>query len=96
MKKIVIISLLVCLCVCLCSCGSSSRSSSSNYDYSPEYYQNAFESCHSTQEHKQAIYSYDLNNDNYLSEYELELFAKAHPRFVNDKPFVAWAETRLG
>ena len=38
---------------------------------------------------------YDLNNDNYLSEYELELFAKAHPRFINDKQFVAWVESQL-
>ncbi len=68
-----------------------------NYnDYDSDYIQNAFESCHSTAEHIQAIYSYDINNDNYLSEYELELFAKAHPRFVQDKVFMQWVDSHLG
>lgn len=65
--------------------------SSNGYDYydSPDYYQNTYESCHSTYEHKQAIYSYDLNDDNYLSEYEIDLFLQAHPNVFNDKQFVA-------
>ena len=95
MKRTVATLLLLCLCVCLCSCSNSSNSSGNDFNDSPEYYQNAFESCHSTYEHKQALYSYDINNDNHLSDYELELFAKAHPRFVNDKQFVAWVEDHL-
>lgn len=79
------------------SLGKTNGSSGTDYDYldDPNYYQNTFESCHSTYEHKQALYSYDINSDNYLSEYELELFAKAHPRFVQDKAFVAWVESML-
>jgi len=42
--------------------------------------------------HKQALYSYDLNNDNYISEYELALFSQSHPGFALDKAFVAWVE----
>ena len=95
MKRTVATLLLLCSCACLCSCGNSSSSSGNGFDNSPEYYQNAFESCHSTYEHKQALYSYDINNDNHLSDYELELFANAHPRFVNDKQFVAWVEDQL-
>ena len=72
--------------------------SSNGYDYydSPDYYQNTYESCHSTYEHKQAIYSYDLNDDNYLSEYEIDLFLKAHPNVFNDKQFMEWVEDHLG
>ena len=73
--------------------GGSKSSSSTYYSPSSNDIQNAYESCHSTAEHKQAIFSYDINNDNYLSSYELELFAKAHPRFVNDKEFMAWMES---
>ena len=67
--------------------------SSNNVYDSPEYYQDMFESCHSTYEHKQAIYSYDIDGDNYLSAYETELFLKAHPRVGNDKQFMQWLET---
>lgn len=67
-----------------------------NYYNDPQYYQNTFESCHSTYEHIQAIYSYDLNNDNELSSYEMELFIKAHPRVTQDKQFMDWAERRVG
>lgn len=73
--------------------GEKESSGYSSYMSSPESIQNAFESCHSTAEHKQAIYSYDIDNDNYLSEYELELFFDAHPRLVNDKPFMNWLES---
>ena len=72
--------------------GSGSSSDVSSSDFA----QNPYESCHSTQEHIQAIFSYDLNHDNYLPESELELFAEAHPRFINDEPFLAWAENHLG
>lgn len=67
--------------------------SSKNGNDFPEYYQDMFESCHSTYEHKQAIYSYDIDGDNYLSAYETELFLKAHPRVGNDKQFMQWLET---
>lgn len=72
-----------------------STSSKSYYTYynSPSYIQNAFESCHSTAEHTQALYSYDLNNDNTISGYEMELFFKAHPRAANDKLFMKWLES---
>lgn len=46
--------------------------------------------------HKQVRNSYDLNNDNYISEYELALFSQSHPGFALDKAFVAWVEKRLG
>lgn len=84
--------------VLICSAvinGEEKSSSSSSYLNSPEYIQNTFESCHSTEEHIQAIYSYDLDNDNYLSDYELELFFDAHPRLVNDKRFIEWVEETL-
>ena len=84
--------------VLICSAvinGEEKSSSSSSYLSSPEYIQNTFESCHSTAEHKQAIYSYDLNNDNYLSDYELELFFDAHPRLVQDKQFIQWVESMV-
>ncbi len=54
------------------------ESEDSDDDYTYTDYADIIESCHSTSEHIQAIYSYDLNNDNYLSEYELSLFAEAH------------------
>ena len=73
-----------------------SGSGSSSDVPSSDFAQNPYESCHSTQEHIQAISSYDLNHDNYLPESELELFAEAHPRFINDEPFLAWAENHLG
>lgn len=100
-KRFVAAVLLICVIPAIfifSSIGKTSSHSGSDYDYldDPDYYQNTFESCHSTYEHKQALYSYDLNNDNYLSQYELELFAKAHPRFVQDKAFVAWVEDQLG
>lgn len=66
-----------------------------HYYDDPQYYQNTFESCHSTYEHMQAIYSYDINNDNSLSAYEVELFLKAHPRVTQDKQFMDWAESRV-
>lgn len=78
---------------------SKPNTSSSGYnDYynDPQYYQDTFESCHSTYEHKQAIYSYDINNDNSISEYEMELFLKAHPKVTNDKQFMDWLEARVG
>ena len=96
MKKTIAMLFVLSISIGLCACGSSSMSSENDYDYDPEYYQDAYESCHSTYEHKQALYSYDIDNNNYLSEYELELFAKAHPRFVNDKQFVEWVENQLG
>jgi len=100
-KRFVAAVLLICVIPAIfifSSIGKASSHSGSDYNYldDPDYYQNTFESCHSTYEHKQALYSYDLNNDNYLSQYELELFAKAHPRFVQDKAFVAWVEDQLG
>lgn len=73
--------------------GEKKSSSSSPYYNSPSAIRDAFESCHSTAEHMQAIYSYDIDNDNYLSQYELELFFDAHPRLVNDKKFIEWMET---
>ena len=83
--------------VLLCSAFLNGAGSGSSSDVSSsDFAQNPYESCHSTQEHIQAIYSYDLNHDNYLSESELELFAEAHPRFINDEPFLAWAENHLG
>ena len=94
---IAVVSLIAVLpIVLICSAvinGEEKSSSSSSYLSSPEYIQNTFESCHSTEEHIQAIYSYDLDNDNYLSDYELELFFDAHPRLVNDKQFIEWAES---
>lgn len=83
--------------VLLCSAFLNGAGSGSSSDVSSsDFAQNPYESCHSTQEHIQAIYSYDLNHDNYLSESELELFAEAHPQFIHDEPFLAWAENRLG
>jgi hypothetical protein len=73
--------------------GAKQTTSSKSYYNSPSYIQNAFESCHSTAEHKQALYSYDLNNDNTISGYEMELFFKAHPRAANDKLFMKWLES---
>ena len=79
------------------SLSKPNTSSSGNNDYynDPQYYQDTFESCHSTYEHKQAIYSYDINNDNSISEYEMELFLKAHPKVGNDKQFLDWLEARV-
>lgn len=74
---------------------SSSSNGNSGYYDNPQYYQDTFESCHSTYEHKQAIYSYDLDNDNTISEYEMELFLKAHPKATNDKQFMAWLKSRV-
>lgn len=89
-----LVSIVPIILVCSAVINREQKSSRTTY-YSPSSHdiQNAFESCHSTAEHKQALYSYDLNNDGYPSQSELELFAKAHPRFVNDKAFVAWAES---
>lgn len=96
---IAVVSLIAVLpIVLICSAvinGEEKSSSSSSYLSSPEYIQNTFESCHSTEEHIQAIYSYDLDNDNYLSDYELELFFDAHPRLVNDKQFIQWVESMV-
>lgn len=67
----------------------------SYYD-DPGYIRDTYESCCSTAKHKQAIYSYDLNNDNSISAYEMDLFLKAHPNAVNDKQFMAWLESQVG
>jgi len=81
------------------SFGKASSSAGNSYDYgyydTPDYYQNTYESCHSTYEHKQAIYSYDLDNDNSISKYEMELFLKAHPKVTNDKQFMEWMKNRV-
>ena len=76
---------------------TANKTASSDYYYSStaEDYQYAFESCHSTYEHKQALFSYDINNDNYLSSYEAELFLNAHPRVTNDKQFMNWVESKF-
>lgn len=100
-KRFIVAVLLICVIPAifiLSAIGKTSRSSGSDYNYlnDPNYYQNAFESCHSTYEHKQAIYSYDLNDDNSISKYEIELFLKAHPRVTNDKQFMDWMESRVG
>ena len=95
MKKVLCLLCSLMMCVAIVGCSNRENNDESDYYNSPEYYQNIYESCHSTYQHKQALYSYDINNDNYLSEYELELFANAHPRFALDKEFVAWVEGML-
>ena len=92
MKKVLCLVCSLMMCVAIVGCSNRESNDESDYYNSPEYYQNTFESCHSTYQHKQALYSYDIDNDNHLSEYEIELFANAHPRFVLDKKFVAWVE----
>ena len=89
------VSLFIVLAVPFYNLFFSSSGTKTTATYSSEYIQNTFESCHTTAEHIQAIYSYDLNGDHYLSEYELELFFDAHPRVVNDKQFLEWVETTL-
>lgn len=96
MKKVLCLLCSLMMFVAIVGCSIRENNDESDYYNSPEYYQNTYESCHSTYQHKQALYSYDINNDNYLSEYELELFANAHPSFVQDKEFVAWVEGMLG
>lgn len=92
MKKIICIFLVFCICIAFCAC----RKTDNIYnDGTPDYYQSSYGSCHSTYVHKRALYDYDLNNDNYLSDYELELFAEAHPRFVLDEEFMSWVEDNL-
>lgn len=92
MKRIIALLIALFLCVGFCAC----RETNNTYiEDTPDYYEDLYESCHSTYEHKRALYSYDLNDDNYLSDYELELFAEAHPRFVLDEEFMAWVENML-
>lgn len=92
MKRTIAFIMALLLCVVFCAC---QKEDNTYIEDTPDYYQNIYESCHSTYEHKRALYSYDLNNDNYLSDYELELFAEAHPRFVLDEEFMAWVEDNL-
>ena len=74
---------------------NSNKYEYSDHSYSdPGYIRDTYESCCSTSKHKQAIYSYDVNNDNSISAQEMELFLSAHPNAVNDKPFMAWLEAK--
>ncbi|MBE5780895.1 MAG: hypothetical protein E7328_03620 [Clostridiales bacterium] len=76
--------------VLVCSFIINGSKANSSYGLSPGYVQSAFEPCHSTYYHQQALNSYDLNNDNSISAAEMDLFLKAHPQAVNDQDFVDW------
>lgn len=75
---------------------SPKNNSYSGYSQDPDYVRNTYESCCTTAKHKQVLYSYDINNDNSISGYEMELFLNAHPRAVNDKAFVNWMKSKTG
>lgn len=62
----------------------------------PANIENPLQSCHSTFQHKKALYSYDLDHDNVFSAYEMQLFIDAHPRIIQDKEFVIWIKSSIG
>ena len=51
------------------------------------------QSCHSTEEHIRALYTFDFDQNNYIDEDELDLFLSAHPRVYNDTGFNEWVES---